>query len=93
MRRLSAIALFVIFNAVYPFGRTDLIGHALIMAIIVAIAADHIRLVHFLPGLKRRLAGVPAGLAAAIVIFATRYWGIHITIYRVEGSPTWQRSC
>ena len=30
VRRLSAIALFVIFTAaVYPFGRTDLIGHAL----------------------------------------------------------------
>ena len=53
VRRLSAVALFVIFNAaVYPFGRTDLIGHALIMAIIVAIAADHTREVHFLPAVK-----------------------------------------
>jgi hypothetical protein len=86
VRRLSAIALFVIFNAaVYPFGRTDLIGHALIMAIIVAIAADHTREVHFLPAVKRRLAGVPAGLAAAIVIFATGYWGLHIAIYGIEG--------
>ncbi len=32
VRRLSALALFVIFNAaVYPFGRVDLIGHALIV--------------------------------------------------------------
>ena len=87
VRRLSAVALFVIFNAaVYPFGRVDLIGHALIMAVIVAIAADHTREVHFLPALKRRLAGVPAGLAAALVIFATGYWGLHIAIYGFEGN-------
>jgi hypothetical protein len=86
VRRLSAVALFVVFNAaVYPFGRTDLIGHALIMAVIVAIAADHTREVHFLPALKRKLAGVPAGLAAALVIFATGYWGLHIGIYGVGG--------
>ncbi len=31
MRRLSALGLLLIFNAaVYPFGRVDLIGHALI---------------------------------------------------------------
>jgi Domain of unknown function (DUF305) len=87
VRRLSAIALFIIFNAaVYPFGRTDLIGHALIMAIIVAIAADHTREVHFLPAVKRRLAGVPAGLAAALAIFVTGYWGLHIAIYGIEGN-------
>lgn len=86
VRRLSAIALFVIFNAaVYPFGRVDLIGHALIMAIIVAIAADHTREVHFLPALKRRLAGVPTGLAAALLIFASGYWGLHIALYGPEG--------
>jgi hypothetical protein len=86
VRRLSAVALFVIFNAaVYPFGRVDLIGHALIMAIIVAIAADHTREVHFLPMLKRSLAGVPAALAAALVIFVTGYWGLHIVFYGPDG--------
>ena len=88
VRRLSAFALFIIFNAaVYPFGRTDLIGHALIMAVIVAIAADHTREVHFLPALKRRLAGVPAALTAALVIFVSGYWSLHILIYGVAGSP------
>lgn len=63
VRRLSAISLFVIFNAaVYPFGRVDLIGHALIMAVIVAIAADHTREVYFLPKLKKALTGIPVGL-------------------------------
>ena len=86
VRRLSAIALFIIFNAaVYPFGRIDLIGHALIMAIIVAIAADHTRDVHFLPTVKRSLAGVPAGLTAALVIFFTGYWGLHIAFYGLAG--------
>jgi hypothetical protein len=88
VRRLSAIALFLIFNAaVYPFGRVDLVGHALIMAVIVAIAADHTREVHFLPELKRRLSGVPACLAAALVIFVTGYWGLHIAIYGIKGNP------
>ena len=82
IRRLSAIALFIIFNAaVYPFGRIDLIGHALIMAIIVAIVADHNREVRALPALKRSFAGVPAGLAAALVIFTTSYWGLHLAFY------------
>ncbi len=86
VRRLSAIALFVIFNAaVYPFGRIDMIGHALIMAIIVAIAADHTREVHFLPALKRSLAGVPAGLAGALVVFVTGYWGLHLAFYGPAG--------
>ncbi|HYF55895.1 MAG TPA: hypothetical protein VEA41_16695 [Salinarimonas sp.] len=88
VRRLSAIALFVIFTAaVYPFGRIDLVGHALIMAIIVAIAADHTREVHFLPAVKRRVAMVPAGLAVALVVFALGYWGLHAAIYGPEGSP------
>jgi hypothetical protein len=86
VRRLSAAALFIIFNAaVYPFGRIDLIGHALIMAVIVAIAADHTREVFFMPRLKKVLAGVPTGLAAALVMFVTAYWGLHISIYGPEG--------
>lgn len=86
VRRLSAIALFVIFNAaVYPFGRTDLIGHALIMAIIVAIAADHTREIRFAPALKRRFVGVPIGLSVALLIFASSYWGLHVALYGPEG--------
>jgi len=87
VRRLSAVTLFVIFNAaVYPFGRIDMIGHALIMGIIVAIAADPTREVNFMPALKRSLSGVPAGLASALVIFVTGYWGLHLAFYGPEGS-------
>lgn len=87
IRRLSAIALFIIFNAaVYPFGRIDLVGHALIMAIIVAIAADHTRQVSFLPALKRPLLGIPAGLVTTITVFAVSYWGLHAAFYGVNGA-------
>ncbi|GGH23014.1 hypothetical protein GCM10007036_28470 [Alsobacter metallidurans] len=86
VRRLSAISLFVIFNAaVYPFGRIDMVGHALIMAIIVLIAADHTKEVHFAPALKRRVAAIPATLAAALVLFVAGYWGFHIALYGSAG--------
>lgn len=89
VRRLSAIALFVIFNAaVYPFGRVDLIGHALIMAVIVAIAADHTREVHFLPAEKRSLVAIPAGLSAVLVALAIGYWGLHLVIYGPGGDTS-----
>jgi hypothetical protein len=88
VRRLSAISLFVIFNAaVYPFGRVDLIGHALIMAVIVAIAADHTRQVYFLPKLKQALIGVPVGVTVALALFAVSYWGLHIGFYGSQGTP------
>ena len=82
IRRLSAIALFIIFTAaVYPFGRIDLVGHALIMAIIVAIIVDHSRSEDFLSKMKAKLAGIPAGLIAALVIFVGAYWGSHALLY------------
>jgi hypothetical protein len=87
VRRLSAVALFIIFNAaVYPFGRIDLVGHALIMAIIVAIAADPTRELHFLPAIRNSLKTVPAALAVALVIFAGGYWGLHQLFYGLEGA-------
>jgi hypothetical protein len=86
VRRLSAIALFIIFNAaVYPFGRIDLIGHGLIMAIIVSIAADHTRDVHLLPVVKRSLASIPVCLATGFIVFVTGYWGLHTAFYGVNG--------
>jgi hypothetical protein len=85
VRRLSALALLVIFvTAVYPFGRVDLIGHALIMAIIIMIAVDQNRELHFWGWIRRALIGVPIGLAAAFVIFGTAYWGLHAAFYGTE---------
>lgn len=86
IRRLSAIALLVIFTAaVWPFGRTDLIGHGLIMAILVAVACDHSRTSAFLPALKRYLPAIPASLAVCLVVFMSGYWGLHLAFYGAEG--------
>ncbi|WP_211644349.1 DUF305 domain-containing protein [Loktanella sp. SALINAS62] len=85
VRRLSAIALLVIFiTAVYPFGRVDLIGHALIMAIIIVIAVDQTRELHFWGWIRGALIGVPVGLAAALLIFGTAYWGLHAVFYGTD---------
>lgn len=86
VRRLSAITLFVIFNAaVYPFGRIDMVGHALIMAIIVAIAADPTPQVRF--AIRRSMWNIPAAVCAALVVFAGGYWGLHLALYGPDGAP------
>jgi hypothetical protein len=87
IRRLSALALVVIFtSAVYPFGRVELIGHALIMMILVAIVCEHTREVRFMPALKRALAGIPVGLAGTLLLFVGGYWGLHLALYGPEGN-------
>jgi hypothetical protein len=87
VRRLSALALLVIFvSAVYPFGRVDLVGHALIMATIIAIAADPQRQANFIPAVKQQVLSVPPALAMTLTIFLAGYWGIHRTIYGPMGS-------
>ncbi|TFY98619.1 DUF305 domain-containing protein [Ramlibacter rhizophilus] len=84
VRRLSAVALFVIFNAaVYPFGRIDLVGHALIMAVIVAIAADPTPQVRF--ALRRSMWSIPPTLVAALLFFSGSYWGLHRLFYGTDG--------
>ncbi len=87
VRRLSSVALLVIFlTAVWPFGRVDMIGHALIMATIVLIALDPERKLHVLTGVRQSLGGVPLGLAAALIVFSTAYWGTHRMIYGKDGA-------
>jgi hypothetical protein len=84
IRRLSAIALFIIFNAaVYPFGRIDLVGHALIMAIIIAIAADPTPQVRF--AIRRAVWTIPVALTSAILVFAGSYWSLHRVLYGPDG--------
>jgi hypothetical protein len=93
VRRLSAVALLLIFfTAVYPFGRIDLVGHALIMAALFLVAADPSReakaLVVRMPNTLPRfgsLASVPAGLAVALVVLVSGYWGLHGVFYGAEG--------
>jgi hypothetical protein len=85
IRRLSAVALIVIFTAaVYPFGRIDLVGHALIMGTLFLIAADPSPSGLKLKGLAPAVGSVPAGLLAALVIIAGSYWGLHSVFYDYE---------
>ncbi|MCB5173817.1 hypothetical protein [Microvirga lenta] len=93
VRRLSAVALLVIFfTAVYPFGRIDLVGHALIMAALFLVAADPTRGVKVpalvkLPRTLPRMgsfASVPAGLAVALIVLVSGYWGLHGAFYGAE---------
>ncbi len=84
MRRLSAIGLLVIFtSAVFPFGRVDMIGHALIMMIIVAIAVDHTRELNFMNAIRRNIVLLPVSLAGFLAVFVISYWGLHAAIYGV----------
>jgi hypothetical protein len=88
MRRLSAISLLVIFNAaVYPFGRVDLVGHALVMMMIIAIAVDQTRELHFFNAIRRHVALLPVSLAGFLIVFAASYWGLHAAMYGLEGAP------
>jgi hypothetical protein len=86
VRRLSAIALFIIFTAaVWPFGRVDLIGHGLIMAIVLAVAVDHSRESHVLAQAKQSIRAIPVGVAVALVLFGSGYWGLHRAFYGPGG--------
>lgn len=82
IRRLSAVALLVIFTtAVYPFGRIDLVGHALIMGTLFLIAADPTPSGPRLKGPLPAMGAVPAGLLVAMVVIAGAYWGLHGAFY------------
>ncbi|WP_210204399.1 hypothetical protein [Devosia submarina] len=85
IRRLSAVALLVIFTAaVYPFGRIDLVGHALIMGTLFLIAADPTPSGPRVRSLVPAIGSVPAGIFAALVIIAGSYWGLHSLFYSGE---------
>jgi hypothetical protein len=86
IRRLSAIALLVIFTAaVWPFGRIEIIGHGLIMAILLAVAADHSRESHVLSRFKSLPRNIPVGLVCALALFVSSYWGMHLAFYGPNG--------
>jgi hypothetical protein len=100
VRRLSALALLVIFfTAVYPFGRIDLVGHALIMAVLFLVAADPCTRVG-VPAARLRSAGVslgrltavPAGLAVALMVLVSGYWGLHAALYDGAERPAVEMS-
>lgn len=88
MRRLSAAALFLLmFAAVYPFGRVDLIGHATILASLLVILADPMRErpLEVVPRDRRSIWLIPAGFAVALAVTMISYAGQHHLIYQKAG--------
>ncbi|HEU0099922.1 MAG TPA: DUF305 domain-containing protein [Allosphingosinicella sp.] len=90
VRRLSAAALFLLmFAAVYPFGRVDLIGHATILASLLVILSDPIREesldLEVTPRDRRATLFVPLGIAAALAVTMISYAGMHRLIYHEAG--------
>ena len=84
VRRLSAAALFLLmFAAVYPFGRVDLVGHATILAALLVILADPIRsrALEVVPRDQRATWFIPVGLAVALAVTMVSYAGQHHLIY------------
>lgn len=82
VRRLSAIALLTFFTlAVYPFGRVDLIGHALIMGSLVLTIANPIPFNSAISKGWQAIAKVPSTFAATMIIIGGAYWGSHAMFY------------
>ena len=85
VRRLSAVALFALmFAAVYPFGRVDMIGHATILAALLVIIAEPFpdrRALEVAPLDRRATWWVPIGLAIALAVTMISYSGQHYLIY------------
>ena len=61
------------------------------MAIVLTVVADHSRaptpLAEWQEVIRRPLAGVPIGLSAALGVFASAYWGLHVAFYGLDGRP------
>lgn len=90
IRRLSASALFLLmFSAVYPFGRVDMIGHASILAALLVIIADPQprEALEVAPHDRRSTLWVPIGLVIALTVTMISYSGQHYVIYKQASGP------
>jgi hypothetical protein len=89
VRRLSALMLFVVMlAAVYPFGRVDLIGHAIILGTLILVIAGAGVPPRRMPHLAPALARVPVGLAIAFVALTLGHRGVHDFIDG-DDQPAW----
>jgi hypothetical protein len=89
VRRVGAIMLAAMFiSAIFQFGKIDAIGHALIIVVLVAIAADNVRV----PEKRSNAALVPA-YCLALAAFIAVYYVSHSAIFGsglVQEAPTVQ---
>jgi hypothetical protein len=78
VRRVSAIVLSVVFvGAVAGFGKIDAIGHAPIVAVLLAVAADDAR---GAAGIRRPVHAVPA-FAGSLALFLAGYYVAHTILF------------
>ena len=89
VRRLSALMLFILMlAAVYPFGRVDLIGHAIILGTLILVVAGAGVPPRPTAPLAPALARVPVGRAIAFAAFILGHRSIHDFIYG-DDQPAW----
>ncbi len=89
VRRLSALMLFIVMlAAVYPFGRVDLIGHAIILGTLLLVVAGAGVPPRPMAQLAPALTRVPIGLAIAFVALILGHRGVHDFIYG-DDQPIW----
>jgi hypothetical protein len=78
VRRVAAIMLAATFiSAIAQFGKIDAIGHALIIVVLVAIAADNVSV----PERRWNSLLAPAAYCAALAAFLTLYYVSHAAIF------------
>ena len=80
VRRAAAIILLGMFVSAIPeFGKLDAIGHAPIIAVLLAIVGDSVSAP--LANRKWRLALAPACFVAALATFLTLYYALHAALF------------
>ena len=78
VRRVGAIMLTPMFvGAVFTFGKVDMIGHALIVVVLLAIVGDN----RGNRALVRYPYLMPVGYAAALVAFVASYYLVHMVLF------------
>ena len=78
VRRAGALMLIPMFvGAVVTFGKVDLIGHTLIVAVLLAIAAESAPE----PVLRRRMYAMPVAYATSLAGFIAAYYLMHSVIF------------
>jgi hypothetical protein len=76
VRRLAAIVLSAMFiSAIFEFGKVDAIGHLMIIAILIAVAADDSKTPHWRP------AWAPILYGLALVVTLAAYYGVHAVMF------------
>ncbi|CAO4186371.1 hypothetical protein [Methylorubrum extorquens] len=78
VRRASAIILTAVFiSAIFEFGKVDAIGHSGIIAVLIAIAADDVRV----PATRRDVVLAPVYYASALMLFLGVYYFAHEALF------------